>query len=61
MVLTPRDADAPESSRVSRRQQPLMAVAMVASLTVVLVLGLWIPGPLSHLLHSAAAVIGGRT
>jgi len=27
---------------------------------VLLVLGLWIPGPLNELLHSAAAVIGGR-
>ena len=38
-----------------------MAAAMLASLVVVLVLGLWIPGPLNQLLHSAAAVIGGRT
>ena len=30
-----------------RREQPLMAVAMLVSLTVVLVLGLWIPGPLT--------------
>ena len=42
-------------------EQPVMAVAMLASLAVVLVLGLWIPGPLNQLLHSAAAVIGGRT
>ena len=38
-----------------------MIAAMVVSLLVVLVLGLWIPEPLSRLLHSAAAVIGGRT
>jgi hypothetical protein len=38
-----------------------MAAAMLVSLTVVLVLGVWIPGPLDQLLHSAVAVIGGRT
>jgi hypothetical protein len=38
-----------------------MVAAMLASLTVLIVLGLWIPGPLDHLLHSAVAVIGGRT
>jgi hydrogenase-4 component F len=48
------------SARVSRPEQPLMAAAMLASLVVVLVLGLWIPGPLNELLHSAVAVIGGR-
>ena len=37
-----------------------MAVAMLASLAVVLVLGLWIPSPLNRLLHAAATVIGGR-
>ncbi len=37
-----------------------MVVAMLASLAVVLVLGLWIPGPLNRLLHAAATVIGGR-
>jgi hydrogenase-4 component F len=62
MVLSPRDDDnGSDSVRVSRRQQPLMAAAMLASLTVLLVLGLWIPGPLDRLLHSAVAVIGGRT
>ncbi len=48
------------SGRLGRRQQPLMAAAMVASLAVVLVLGVWIPGPLNTLLHSAVGVIGGR-
>ncbi len=40
MVLSPRDADGRASARVARREQPLMAAAMLASLTVVLVLGL---------------------
>jgi hydrogenase-4 component F len=61
MVLSSRAVEDRESARVRRRQQPLMAIAMLASLTVVLVLGLWIPGPLDQLLHSAVAVIGGRT
>ena len=61
MVLSPRDEQGPDSVPLSRPQQPLMAAAMLASLTVLLVLGLWIPGPLDRLLHSAAAVIGGRT
>jgi hydrogenase-4 component F len=61
MVLSSSDEAGPVSARVSRREQPLMALAMLASLTVLLVLGLWIPGPLDQLLHSAAAVIGGRT
>ena len=50
-----------EPSRPRHGEHPLMAAAMLTSLIVVLVLGLWIPGPLDHLLHSAAAVIGGRT
>ncbi len=50
-----------DRARVLRREQPLMALAMLVSLAVVLVLGLWIPGPLDRLLHSAVAVIGGRT
>jgi hypothetical protein len=50
-----------DRDRLRRREQPLMAIAMLASLAVVLVLGLWIPGSLARLLHSAAAVIGGRT
>ena len=37
-----------------------MAVAMLVSLAVVLILGLWIPGPLDRLLHAAVTVIGGR-
>ena len=36
-----------------------MAAAMLASLAVVLVLGVWIPSPLNRLLHAAASVIGG--
>jgi hydrogenase-4 component F len=60
MVLSDR-ADEHPPARVSRPQQPLMVAAMLASLTVVLVLGLWIPGPLNQLLHSAASVIGGQT
>ena len=53
---------APEQARHIRRrsEQPLMAVAMLVSLAVVLVLGLWIPSPLNQLLHSAVGVIGGR-
>jgi hypothetical protein len=38
-----------------------MVAAMLVSLAVLVVLGLWIPAPLDHLLHSAVAVIGGRT
>jgi hydrogenase-4 component F len=57
MVLT--DGGEP-TARAARRQQPLMAAAMLASLSVVLVLGLWIPGPLNELLHSATSVIGAR-
>jgi hydrogenase-4 component F len=60
MVLSDRTGERPPT-RVGRPQQPLMVAAMLASLAVVLVLGLWIPGPLSQLLHSAASVIGGQT
>jgi hydrogenase-4 component F len=60
MVLSDR-TDERRPPRAGRPQQPLMVAAMLASLTVVLVLGLWIPGPLNQLLHSAAAVIGGKT
>jgi hydrogenase-4 component F len=59
MVLAPGETGSP--ARAGQREQPLMAAAMLASVAVVLVLGLWIPGPLEHLLHSAAAVIGGPT
>jgi hydrogenase-4 component F len=61
MVLSPEGHDDGDRSRGAPREQPAMAIAMLASLGVLLVLGLWIPGPLNHLLHSAAAVIGGRT
>ena len=61
MVVSAGGPPGDRSERVQRRQQPLMAAAMLASLAVVLVLGLWIPGPLNQLLHSAAAVIGGRS
>jgi hydrogenase-4 component F len=61
MVLSRVDADERESVRLVRSEQPLMAAAMLASLVVVLVLGLWIPGPLNQLLHAAVGVIGGRT
>ncbi len=60
MVISPGEASRGDRARVLRREQPLMAVAMLASLLVVLVLGLWIPAPLDRLLHSAAAVIGAR-
>jgi hydrogenase-4 component F len=60
MVLSSGEPGDEERDRVTRRVQPLMATAMLASLTVVLVLGLWIPGPLNQLLHSAVHVIGGR-
>jgi hydrogenase-4 component F len=46
---------------IRRREQPLMALAMLLSLALLLVLGLWIPGPLDELLHGAARVIGART
>lgn len=58
MVLS---GSGPASPRAARPSQPLMVAAMLVSLTVVFVLGLWIPGPLDHLLHSAVGVIGGRT
>ena len=61
MVLSRPDGDDRDGPRLRRREQPLMAAAMLTSLTVVLVLGLWIPGPLDQLLHSAVRVIGGRT
>jgi hydrogenase-4 component F len=61
MVLSSEDGSVAPPPRRSGAEQPLMIAAMVASLLVVLVLGLWIPGPLSRLLHSAAAVIGSRT
>jgi hydrogenase-4 component F len=61
MVLSRREVSDRDSARLRRPEQPLMAAAMLTSLTVVLVLGLWIPGPLDQLLHSAVAVIGGRT
>jgi hydrogenase-4 component F len=61
MVLSSGEDAVGDRRRLWRREEPLMAVAMLGSLAVVLVLGLWIPGPLDHLLHSAAAVIGGRT
>jgi formate hydrogenlyase subunit 3/multisubunit Na+/H+ antiporter MnhD subunit len=61
MVLSRGPDEGANRARIERREQPLMALAMLGSLIVVLVLGLWIPGPLDQLLHSAAAVIGGRT
>ncbi len=61
MVLSDSEQEVGDRARVLRPEQPLMALAMLVSLAVVLVLGLWIPGPLDQLLHSAAAVIGGRT
>ncbi len=60
MVLSGRERGATVPERMTRRQQPLMAAAMLASLAVVLVLGVWIPGPLNELLHGAVSVIGGR-
>jgi hydrogenase-4 component F len=61
MILSPSETPNDQPARVSRKEQPLMAFAMLASLAVLLVLGLWVPGPLDQLLHSAARVIGGRT
>ena len=61
MVLSSPDRAKSPPARASRHEQPLMVAAMLASLVVVLVLGLWIPDPLNQLLHSAVAVIGGRT
>jgi hydrogenase-4 component F len=60
MVLSPGEPAAGDRSRLGRPEQPLMAIAMVASLAVVLVLGLWIPSPLNRLLHGAVTVIGGQ-
>ena len=61
MVLSGGNEAGRDPARLRRAEQPLMAGAMVVSLAVVLVLGLWIPGPFDRLLHSAVAVIGGRT
>jgi hydrogenase-4 component F len=58
MVLSNTD-EPPE--RAARPQQPLMGTAMLVCVAVLLVLGLWVPGPLNDLLHSAANVIGTRT
>jgi hydrogenase-4 component F len=58
MVLSDAEGDSP---RARRRQQPLMGAAMLACVAALLVLGLWVPGPLNDLLHSAANVIGART
>jgi hydrogenase-4 component F len=52
--------DAGPSGKV-RPQQPLMAGAMLACVAALLLLGLWIPGPLNELLQSAGHVIGVRT
>ncbi len=60
MVLSPGEPTAANRTRLHRPEHPMMATAMLVSLVVVLVLGLWIPGPLDRLLHSAVAVIGGR-
>jgi hydrogenase-4 component F len=60
MVISPAEVTATDRTRLSRPEQPLMALAMVASLAVVLVLGVWIPSPLNRLLHAATTVIGGR-
>ena len=60
MVISAEPAAEPARPIRRRSEQPLMAAAMLVSLAVVLVLGLWIPGPLDQLLHSAVAVIGGR-
>jgi len=60
MVISPGEPVAGDRTRIDRPEQPLMAIAMVVSLTVVLVLGLWIPSPLNRLLHGATTVIGGR-
>jgi hypothetical protein len=38
-----------------------MAGAMLACVAALLLLGLWIPGPLNELLQSAGHVIGVRT
>jgi hydrogenase-4 component F len=60
MVISAGGPGEERAARASRREQPFMATAMLASLVVVLVLGLWIPGPLNDLLHGAVHVIGGR-
>jgi hydrogenase-4 component F len=60
MVISPGEATAGDRTRLGRPEQPLMAAAMVVSLAVVLVLGLWIPSPLNRLLHAAVSVFGGQ-
>jgi hydrogenase-4 component F len=60
MVVSPGGETHGDRARQSRPEQPFMAAAMLISLAVVLVLGLWIPSPLNRLLHAAVAVIGGR-
>jgi hydrogenase-4 component F len=57
MVLS---GEAPSGNeRVRRPQQPLMVAAMLISFLALLVLGLWVPGPLSDLLQGASSLIGG--
>jgi hydrogenase-4 component F len=58
MVLSEAPEETTERSR--RPQQPLMTTAMLVSVGLLLLLGLWIPNPLNDLLHSATDVIGGR-
>ncbi len=60
MVLSGRDRGQGPSARAGRRQRPSMALAMSTVFVVVLVLGVWIPGPVNELLHSAVGVIGGK-
>ncbi len=60
MVISRSDPEHGNRERLRAPEQPLMAAAMLVSLAVVLILGLWIPGPLNRLLHAAVTVIGGR-
>lgn len=60
MVISPGEPAGTDRARLRRSEPPTMVIAMLVSLAVVLVLGLWIPGPLNRLLHGAVSVIGGR-
>jgi hydrogenase-4 component F len=49
----------PESEARTIRETWLKTVPIAASLALVLVMGVWIPGPVARLLHEAARLMGG--
>ena len=42
----------------SFRESPLKTIPIILSLALVLMMGTWIPEPISNLLHDAARVLG---